>query len=642
MNWPCHRQAHCPAWFPCLVAILLLVGSPVWLPAANPQVADALTLQPVQPGIQFDQLTAAEQAGASLTPKQVPAGIGWFLRSAEGQLLRRFVDTNQDKTVDLWCYYKDGIEVYRDIDSDFDGLADQYRWLGTSGTRWGVDRNGDQRIDHWKVISAAEVSRELIAALRSRDAGRFAALLVSDVDLQEVGVQDELALRIKRLTSEARAGFASLAERQTVVTRDSRWEYFGAGAPGLLPAGTSGIDKDLVVVENAAAVIETKGQHQQILLGSLMQVGRCWKLIDMPRYLGDPDLATQGGFFFQSDVAAVGGTASVDPMGLSEAEQKLMAQLEQVDRELAGSDSLNQKATLNKRRADLLQQLASIAKTAGQQSNWIRQMADIVSAAAQSGEYPGGVDRLQSLARQLQAKPGNPDVAYVTIRAMSASYGQSLQSPEADYEKIQSKWVEDLEAFIGRFPQSPDSSEAMLQLAISLEFQAESAKALHWYQQIESRFSQTPVAAKAKGAVRRLQAKGKSISLRGTTLEGRPVDLESLKGKHRAVVVHYWASWCGPCKEDMAKLKRLQIQLGGDLAILGVNLDSDPELARQEVVQLGATWPHLYEKGAMESRLANELGIITLPTMLLIDRNGIVVENGIHVSRLPAALDSLR
>ncbi len=49
--------------------------------------------------------------------------------AADGSVLRTFADTNGDKKVDLWSYYKFGVEVYRDIDENHNGKADQYRWL---------------------------------------------------------------------------------------------------------------------------------------------------------------------------------------------------------------------------------------------------------------------------------------------------------------------------------------------------------------------------------------------------------------------------------------------------------------------------------------------------------------------------------
>ena len=136
--------------------------------AAKPTVAQALELRPIQTEVEYDRPDAAAAAKCTLKAEPVGKHTGWVVRDADGDLLRRFVDTNGDNKVDRWCYYKDGVEVYRDIDADFNGKADQYRWLGTAGTRWGIDATKTAPIDSWKAISAEEVSAEIVAALRDK------------------------------------------------------------------------------------------------------------------------------------------------------------------------------------------------------------------------------------------------------------------------------------------------------------------------------------------------------------------------------------------------------------------------------------------------------------------------------------------
>src|SRR6185369_10940497 len=106
------------------------------------------------------------------------------VRDGNGQILREFVDTNGDNIVDRWGYFNDGVEVYRDIDSDYNGRADQYRWLNTAGTRWAIDKNEDGIIDSWKVISAEEATAEAVAALKNRDSARFARLLLQPTEIK--------------------------------------------------------------------------------------------------------------------------------------------------------------------------------------------------------------------------------------------------------------------------------------------------------------------------------------------------------------------------------------------------------------------------------------------------------------------------
>ncbi len=158
--------------------------------AQAPGVADALKLVPVQKlDIEYDQPTPAEIARCVIEGR--PNKDGWIVRGPSGQIIREFMDTNNNRSVDRWSFYKDGIEVYRDIDTNHDGRADEFRWLNTAGTRWGVDLNKDQVIDQWKQISAEEVTAELTAAIKAKDAARFQRLLLTGAEAAQLGLAPE-------------------------------------------------------------------------------------------------------------------------------------------------------------------------------------------------------------------------------------------------------------------------------------------------------------------------------------------------------------------------------------------------------------------------------------------------------------------
>lgn len=57
--------------------------------------------------------------------RKKPGKLAGIAGDGSGQILRTFADTNGDNIVDQWSYFKDGIEVYRDIDANFNGKADQ-------------------------------------------------------------------------------------------------------------------------------------------------------------------------------------------------------------------------------------------------------------------------------------------------------------------------------------------------------------------------------------------------------------------------------------------------------------------------------------------------------------------------------------
>jgi thiol-disulfide isomerase/thioredoxin len=606
--------------------------------AAPPTAEQALGLAPIQKGIEYE---IPEKAAAAKCKVASEAGdtSGWVVRSDAGEVLRRFLDTNGDNKVDQWCYYRHGIEVYRDIDSDFNGMADQYRWLGTAGTRWGLDSNEDGKIDTWKQISAEEVTAELVNAVRDRDSAKFATLLLTETELKNLSLGEERTKEISDKLTKAAKGFAQFATKQKLVNAKSDWLNFGGNQPGILAAGTGGSKKDLIVYDNVAAVVETDGKTVQLPVGAMVKVGDTWKLIDLPSIADDSAVAAAPGYFFQAPLPKVADTGDGTPAeaGLSPEVQKLIGELERIDKDLGLAKTPGAQARLNGERADLMEQLAEKAANAEERTNWQRQMADTVSAAVQGGGYPDGVARLKQLYDKLvDAKAAKNDLAYVKFRHMTAAYTQSLQGEKTDFVKVQEQWLKDLNEFVEEYPNCDDAAEGMLQLAIAQEFAGKDEDATKWFDTIVEKFPKHELAKKAAGASYRLNSVGKPLRLRGKTIEGRDFDLATVKGK--MVVVHYWSTWCEPCKADMEELKKLQAKYGKGLAVVGISLDNDPIDAGSYVKSKKLTWTQLYEPGGLESRLANELGVLTLPTMLLIDKQGKVLSRSISAGELDAEL----
>jgi thiol-disulfide isomerase/thioredoxin len=624
-----------------LVGLTLLVASQTivsGLAAAKPPtIEQALALKPLQADVDYETPSGDELAKCSIQAASAPGASGWLVYNGSGQLLRRYLDTNGDNKVDQWCYYKNGIEVYRDVDSNFNGKADQYRWLGTAGTRWGLDNDEDGRIDRWKAISAEELAAEVTAALRDRDERRFQRLLLATDELRALGLGDVQTRDIAKKVTTASQGFAELAQRQTVVGSKSEWVSFGAGHPCVVPAGYEGAKRDVVIYDSASSIVSSDGKHAQISLGTLIQTEGGWRLFDLPQNLLESQTVA-GGYFFQ-EPSIRQPDAGAPTEGLTEAEKKLVTELEQIDKALASATSPEQVARGNAARADVLEQLSQQASRPENRESYLRQFADSVSAAVQSGGYAEGVGRLKKLADKLTADPANEKLApHVTWCYLTADYARSLAQAKADdYPKIQEKWMADVRTFVDTFPRSEDAAEAMLQLAVGCEFAGKADDAVTWYGKIIQLAPSAEIAKKAAGARRRLEGVGKLLDLTGPTLDGKPVSLSAYRG--RIVLVQYWATWCQPCKQDMATLNQLYAKYAKQgFNIVGVNLDNDRTTAVNYLQANPLAWPQLYEAGGLDSRLAQELGIITLPTMILVDREGKVLNRNIHASELDEEL----
>jgi thiol-disulfide isomerase/thioredoxin len=603
--------------------------------ASTPSPEAALSLQPVQKDSSYQKVAPAEVDKCRVVDLNENGWTGWVVETADGVRLRRFADTNADKKIDLWCYYDQGVEVYRDIDSDFNGKADQYRWMGTAGTRWGVDRNENGKVDYWKQISAEEASAELIAAIAGADADRFARLLATESEVRslELGkaTTDRLLEKIKRAESE----FSALAAKQKSVGSGARWVQFASPVPGIVPAGTNGSKGDVRVYENAVAMYDDGGKSGQVLVGTIIQIGEAWRLVDLPQIVADDQpLAQSPGVFFTPGGAPA--TATTARIGMAAETQELVSALEKIDGQLATATRPEDLAELNRRRVDIVERLIAAASTPAERDTWMRQLVDTVSVAVQSGTYPGGIQRLRKFSNDLPAvdKGLQP---YVQFQIISSEY-VSKQTADADFAKVQEWYLAELTKFVESFPSAPEAAQAMLQLALSKEFEERDNEALEYYNKVAKAFPGTDMGEKAAGAVRRLDSVGKTIAFSGRTVKGEPFDLARLKG--RPVVIHYWATWCESCKQDMKLLRQLQAKYqSAGLQIVGVNVDSNRNMAAQFLQDNSAPWTHLYEDGGLESSgLAKQLGVQTLPMMLLLNADGAVVSNNIYAASLDAEL----
>ena len=620
-----------------LAVIAILAGLQTWVGAQTPTAEQALQLKPMQKEVEYDRPAGSELKQCRVSAEELSGTSAWVVRGAGGEVLRRFVDSNSDNKVDQWRYYRNGVEVYRDMDEDFNGKADQYRWLGTAGIRWGMDENEDGKIDFWRQISPEEVSAEVVTAIQNRDARQFKNVLLSAEELSNLGLGRTLETKISERIEKAAGDFTRAIGSQKAIQKNTTWIDFGGLRPGTIPAGTDGSTQDVIVYENVVAMVETDGDPRQLPIGTLIKVDQGWRVIDLP--LADGDAATPQFVFFEGTSQPFVDDAGQS--GVSEQTQELVQKLEEIDRQLGATRDPDDLRKLNGQRADTLERLANAAVSETNRDMWLMQFADTVGSAAQSGTYPQGTRRLRELSRKLARESDNSDlISHMTFAYMSAEYAEKLQSENADFTEVQQSWLEQLEVFIDKFPESRDAPEAMLQLALAKEFAGEDREANRWYNKIVRDFEDSPLAAKAAGAKRRLESVGKPFSLSGSTVEGKSFDLARLKGN--VVLVHYWATWCEPCKKDMDLLARLQKKLErSKFEIVGVNLDSQTDALARHFRTSRPRWTHLYEKGGLDSRLANEMGIFTLPVMLLVDERGRIVNRKIHGGELESEIEKL-
>jgi cytochrome c biogenesis protein CcmG, thiol:disulfide interchange protein DsbE len=95
--------------------------------------------------------------------------------------------------------------------------------------------------------------------------------------------------------------------------------------------------------------------------------------------------------------------------------------------------------------------------------------------------------------------------------------------------------------------------------------------------------------------------------------DGRPVDLGELRGP---MVVNLWASWCGPCREELPRYQAFSEKYAGKVAVLGVDWqDTRLDKAKALIRRTGVTYPLVTDpKGTLRNKY--------LPKLILIDADG--------------------
>ncbi|NNL64304.1 MAG: TlpA family protein disulfide reductase [Woeseiaceae bacterium] len=128
------------------------------------------------------------------------------------------------------------------------------------------------------------------------------------------------------------------------------------------------------------------------------------------------------------------------------------------------------------------------------------------------------------------------------------------------------------------------------------------------------------------------------FALRSST--GENLRLSEYRGD--VVMINFWATWCGPCRQEMPLLDELynRYQRVG-FNLLGVNIDDDSRRAMQMVEELGVGFPVLFDAGKDVSELYN---VEAMPVTVIVDRRGTVryVHHGYKPGYEDMYLDQIR
>ena len=102
------------------------------------------------------------------------------------------------------------------------------------------------------------------------------------------------------------------------------------------------------------------------------------------------------------------------------------------------------------------------------------------------------------------------------------------------------------------------------------------------------------------------------------TIAGPNMRLAEQRG--RVVMINFWATWCGPCRQEMPQLSKLYDKYrGSGFVLMGVNVDDDVRNAAEVATKLAVSFPVLLDTDKSVSKLYD---LATMPSTVLVDRDG--------------------